>query len=38
MIEALLDSGADPAEGMPSAVETARMFRLDDLVALFEDR
>ena len=37
MIEAFLDS-ADPAAGMPSAVETARMFGLDDLVALFENR
>jgi hypothetical protein len=38
VIEALLDSGADPAAGMPSAVETAWMFGLDDLFALFEDR
>jgi uncharacterized protein len=35
-IEALLVGGADPAAGSPSAVETARMFGLDDLVALFE--
>jgi uncharacterized protein len=36
VIEALLDGGADPTAGIPSAVETARMFGLDDLVALFE--
>jgi uncharacterized protein len=38
VIEVLLDGGADPSMGMPSAVETARMFGLDDLVALFEGR
>ena len=38
MIEVLLDGGADPTAGMPSAVETAQMFGLDDLVARFEDR
>ncbi len=38
VIEALLDGGADPTAGIPSAVETARMFGLDDLVALFEGR
>ncbi len=38
VIEALLDGGADPAAGSPSALETARMFGLDDLVALFESR
>jgi len=36
VIDALLDGGADPTAGIPSAVETARMFGLDDLVALFE--
>jgi uncharacterized protein len=36
VIEALLTGGADPTAGAPSAVETARMFGLDDLVALFE--
>jgi ankyrin repeat protein len=36
VIEALLDGGADPAAGTPSAVETARMFGQDTLVALFE--
>jgi len=38
VIDALLDGGADPAAGIPSAVATAQMFGLDDLVALFEGR
>jgi hypothetical protein len=38
VIEALLDGGADPTAGIPSAVDTARMFGLDDLVTLFEGR
>jgi hypothetical protein len=38
VIEALLDGGADPSAGTPSAVETARMFGLDDLIALFAGR
>ena len=38
VIQALLVGGADPTAGIPSAVETARMFGLDDLVALFEGR
>ena len=38
MIEVLLDGGADPTAGTPSAVDTARMFGLDDLVAIFEGR
>jgi uncharacterized protein len=38
VIDALLDGGAAPTVGMPSAVDTARMFGLDDLVALFEGR
>ena len=38
VIEALLVGGADPTAGIPSAIETARMFGLDDLVALFESR
>jgi ankyrin repeat protein len=38
VIEALLDGGADPTAGTPSAVETARIFGNDDLVALFEGR
>jgi uncharacterized protein len=35
VIEALMDGGADPTAGSPSAIETARLFGLDDLVALF---
>jgi hypothetical protein len=38
VIDALLDGGADPATGTPSAVDTARMFGQDELVALFESR
>jgi ankyrin repeat protein len=38
VIEALRRGGADPTAGTPSAVETARMFGNDDLVALFEGR
>ena len=38
VIEALLDGGSDPTAGIPSAVETARMFGLNDLVTLFEGR
>jgi uncharacterized protein len=38
VIKELLDGGADPAAGFPSAVDTARMFGADDLVALFEGR
>lgn len=38
VIDALLAGGADPTAGTPSALETARMFGNDDLVALFESR
>jgi uncharacterized protein len=38
VIEALLDGGADPTAGTPSAIDTARMFGKDNLVALFESR
>jgi uncharacterized protein len=38
VIEALLDGGADPAAGTPSAVDTARMFGQDDVIALFDSR
>ena len=38
VVEALLDGGADPTAGTPSAVDTARMFGLNDLVTLFEGR
>jgi ankyrin repeat protein len=38
VIEALLGGGADPAAGTPSAIDTARVFGQDDLIALFEGR
>jgi ankyrin repeat protein len=38
VIKALIDGGADPTAGSPSAIETARLFGLDDLVALFQGR
>lgn len=38
VIIALLDGGADPEAGTPSAIETARMFGKDDLVARFQNR
>jgi len=38
VIEALIDAGADPTTGSPLAIETARLFGLDDLVTLFEAR
>jgi len=34
VIRALLEGGADPAVGRPSAIDTARMFERDDLLAL----
>ena len=36
VVRALLAGGADPRAGQPSAVDTARMFGRDDLMALFE--
>lgn len=36
VIEVLLDAGADPRAGTPSAVETAQMFDRGDLVSRFE--
>jgi hypothetical protein len=38
VIEALLVAGADPTAGTPSAVDTARMFGQEALVARFEGR
>jgi uncharacterized protein len=38
VIRALLAGGADPAEGSPSAVDTARMFGKTDLLELFGAR
>jgi uncharacterized protein len=37
VVEALLRGGADPRLGHPNAVDTARMFGRDDLVALFDN-
>nr|WP_051468290.1 ankyrin repeat domain-containing protein [Actinomadura oligospora] len=36
VVRALLDAGADPWAGDPSAVETAKTFGHNDLLALFE--
>ncbi|WP_354643644.1 ankyrin repeat domain-containing protein [Kitasatospora camelliae] len=38
VIDALLAGGADPQAGTPNALDTARMFGKDDLVARFEQR
>ncbi|MCU7821357.1 ankyrin repeat domain-containing protein [Kitasatospora sp. DSM 101779] len=38
VVTALLDGGADPTAGTPSALDTARMFGKDELVARFESR
>ncbi|MGV9263107.1 ankyrin repeat domain-containing protein [Kitasatospora sp. NPDC003701] len=38
VLTALLAGGADPSAGTPSAVDTARMFGKDELVARFEGR
>ncbi|MFE4518968.1 ankyrin repeat domain-containing protein [Kitasatospora sp. NPDC056783] len=38
VLDVLLAGGADPRAGTPSAVDTARMFGKDDLVARFEAR
>ncbi|MER7701704.1 ankyrin repeat domain-containing protein [Kitasatospora sp. NPDC097605] len=38
VLDALLAGGADPAAGTPSAVDTARMFGKETLVARFEGR
>ncbi|MFF2040415.1 ankyrin repeat domain-containing protein [Kitasatospora sp. NPDC058170] len=38
VLAVLLDGGADPEAGTPSAVDTARMFGKEDLVARFEGR
>lgn len=37
-VTALLDAGADPAAGARSAVEIARFFKLDDMLALLQLR
>lgn len=38
VVKALLDAGADPAAGTPSALDTARMFGKADLLELFGAR
>ncbi|MFE2106286.1 ankyrin repeat domain-containing protein [Kitasatospora sp. NPDC059463] len=38
VLDALLAGGADPSAGTPSAVDTARMFGKEALVARFEGR
>ncbi|KOX05093.1 ankyrin [Streptomyces sp. NRRL B-1140] len=38
VIKALLEGGADPSAGMPSAVDTARMFGRTELLELFGER
>lgn len=38
VVDALLDGGADPFAGQPSAVDTARMFGREELLAKFERR
>lgn len=35
VVRALLDAGADPREGTPSAVDTARMFGHEDFLTWF---
>ncbi len=36
VIRALVEAGADPEAGRPSALDTARMFERDDLLALLQ--
>jgi ankyrin repeat protein len=36
VVRALVDGGADPHAGHPTAVDTARMFEREDLLALLE--
>jgi uncharacterized protein len=38
VVRALVDAGADPRGGHPTAVETARMFGRDDLLAVLAPR
>lgn len=35
VVKVLIEHGADPAAGTPSAIETARMFQKSDLLELF---
>jgi uncharacterized protein len=36
VVRILLDGGADPSAGTPSALDAARMFGKEELVKLFE--
>lgn len=36
VVKALLEGGADPNKGTPSAIDTARMFKRDEVLKLFE--
>lgn len=38
VVHVLVEAGADPEVGVPSAVDTARMFARDDLLELFRRR
>lgn len=38
LVRALLDAGASPHDGGPSALETARFFRLPEMVELLQER
>jgi hypothetical protein len=38
VIKALMEGGADPSAGTPSAVDTARMFGRTELLELFGER
>lgn len=37
VIRALLDAGADPRRGTPSAVDTARMFQMEEFLGWFAE-
>lgn len=36
VVKALLEGGADPTKGTPNAIDTARMFKRDEILKLFE--
>ena len=38
IVRALLEAGADPAAGQPSAADTAALFGNEDFLARFADR
>ncbi|KAF8530206.1 ankyrin [Hysterangium stoloniferum] len=37
-VQALLDGGADPMLGSPSAIDTAEIFKNDEMAALFKEK